>query len=143
MGERALQGEADCEACGAEDGDKARCLDTELRQCRQHGNREDQIAREAPEEASQHRVEIWRSSEHPIHEHARPAREPQANDQDEGRTEHRQRSADDERQQRMHVDDEICGFSLQHPNLLPRTLRGSHGMAGPEVYRLMAAAAEA
>ena len=50
--ERALQGEPDRQAGGADDGDEARRLGAELRQHREQGDGQDQVAREAAEPGS-------------------------------------------------------------------------------------------
>jgi hypothetical protein len=60
VGERALQGEPDRRAGGADDGDEARRLDAELRQHREQSDGQDQVARQAAEEALQRRVEMRR-----------------------------------------------------------------------------------
>src|SRR6267154_3035575 len=92
VGERALQGEPDRQAGGADDGDEARRLDAELRQHREQSDGQDQVAREAAEEALQRRVEMRRPAEHPDHELVGFAREPQPDEQDDDRAERAQRS---------------------------------------------------
>ena len=71
-----------------------------MRQYREQGDGQDQVAREAAEEALQRRVEMRRSTEHPDHKLVGFAREPQPDEQDDDRADRAQRVGDDQQQHR-------------------------------------------
>ena len=91
-----------------------------MRQYREQGDGQDQVAREAAEEALQRRVEMRRPTEHPDHKLVGFAREPQPDEQNDDRAERAQRVGDDQRQHRLHVDHQFPGFFFQHPCLVAR-----------------------
>ncbi len=118
VGERALQGQADGQAGGAEDGDQARGLDAELVQHGDQHEGQDHVLDQAGEEAAQRVVDPLDLAQRPAHAAGDPVRGDPADEQDGDAAHHRHAVGGGERHHQ--VDGLLRAlFKLIHVRPLP------------------------
>ena len=116
--QRALERQADSQGGGAEHRSKARRLNAEFGQHRQHGDGQHEIAGGAAEEALQHFVHMRGPPQHPEHDLMGFARKPQADQEDDDCAQHAQAIRDGQRQQGVKLRDKVLGVLSRHGVLL-------------------------